>query len=228
MCKPYFEFREQLSPYVTPYYDSYAAPYVNKYVTPYMETYVNPQVDKVRPYASSVQTKVYNPASSVVKRTFANHVEPRITQVKDYTDNEWDRTVKPHIDQLAEKVKTQYQQYLKPHVSLTDITLRPYLLQAQTIAMKTYHGAIVPGYTRLQPRAQMAYAQLRAVMLHIIIPRVQWALQSSTTFVTRRIWPTIRILYGQNIEPQLSKISERLTSYRDSKRLEAIIGAIRE
>lgn len=228
MCKPYFEIREKVSPHLTPYYDTYAAPYISTYVAPYVDTYVSPRIDQVRPYANLVQRKVYGPASRIVKNSYSNHAEHRIAHVKDYSDREWERSVKPHIDSLGQKIHAQYQLYLAPHVSRGAVSLRPYLLRAQASGVAVYHRGIVPTYDRLRPRLQGAYAQARAFAIHVAYPRVRWAVQNTTTFVTRRIWPTIRILYGQNIEPQLSKIRERLSSYRDSKKLEAVVDAIVE
>jgi hypothetical protein len=35
--------------------------------------------------------------------------------------------------------------------------------------------------------------------------------------VLRTAWPKVRVLYGENVEPQLVRIGERLGRYRDGK-----------
>jgi hypothetical protein len=42
-------------------------------------------------------------------------------------------------------------------------------------------------------------------------------------FFERRIFPRIRLLYGENVEPQLVRIGERLGRYRDGRKLKAAV-----
>ena len=231
MCKPYFESRDQ---YIMPYYQAYAAPYVESYirpsyeqhVSPIVDTYVVPSLQHVRPYAQQLQNRVLDPASYIIHNLYTKQLEPRIIQVKDFADSEWDKIVKPHIDELVNKIYVQYQIYLEPHVTKTVVAVHPRFLRVQSIAVDRYYRQILPTYRLLAPRVQMVYARTRVIVLTTIYPYIRWAGTNAAVFINRRIWPTVRVLYGQNVEPQLSKIKERLSSYRDSKKLEAIVNAV--
>jgi hypothetical protein len=58
------------------------------------------------------------------------------------------------------------------------------------------------------------------------IPYSQWAWTTTTVFLDRTVWPKLRILYGENVEPQLVRIGERLGRYRDGKKLKAVIDKV--
>ena len=58
------------------------------------------------------------------------------------------------------------------------------------------------------------------------IPYSKWAWTTGVVFVDRIIWPKLRILYGENVEPQLVRIGERLGRYRDGKKLMAVVDGV--
>ncbi len=53
-----------------------------------------------------------------------------------------------------------------------------------------------------------------------------WGGTSVVAFFDRTLWPSMRILYGENVEPQLVRISERLGRYRDGKKVKAAADAV--
>lgn len=53
------------------------------------------------------------------------------------------------------------------------------------------------------------------------LPYAKSVLASTALFFDRTLWPKIRILYGENVEPQLVRIGERLGRYRDGRKLKA-------
>ena len=58
------------------------------------------------------------------------------------------------------------------------------------------------------------------------LPYTQWAWTSTAAFVNRTLWPRLTILYGENVEPQLVRISERLGRYRDGKKAKAVVESV--
>ena len=62
--------------------------------------------------------------------------------------------------------------------------------------------------------------------LNTAIPYTQWAWTTASVFLDRTVWPKVRILYGENVEPQLVRIGERLGRYRDGKKLKAVIDEV--
>lgn len=226
MCKPYFEVREQVDPYFRPYYDAYAAPYVDTYVTPYVETYVSPSIEKIYPYTNGLHSNVYVPFRKRAIATYNQYGSTQVTKVLEYCDREWEQKIKPHIDQYLGKAHNQYRLHLEPHIARVFLPAYPRLLQAQSLAISQYHGKVVPLYRRTIPYAQTTLDKGRHLVMTVGYPYGAWATNTVIGFVTRKIWPSIRVLYGQNVEPQLSKISVRLGSYWDAKRLEAAVVAI--
>jgi hypothetical protein len=70
---------------------------------------------------------------------------------------------------------------------------------------------------------RQAYDAVYKFTINIGIPYAQWAWQTSWAFVERTLWPKMRILYGENVEPQLVRIGERLGRYRDGKNIQAAV-----
>lgn len=211
ICKPYLQGRDQLLPYVKPYYEAYAAPYVNL----------------ARPYAETVQSKVYAPAAEFAESKYQEYAAPLVLQGRQYGEREWDRVVKPHADKWTAKVWEQYSMYLEPSVRTAKESIiesiYPQLQRASNAAAQQYHTVLVPSIQGTLPYMQKGYDQGYHWVMDVGYPYSSWAGQTTLTFVTRKIWPTLQVLYGQNVEPQLSKIRERLSSYRDSRKLEAAL-----
>jgi hypothetical protein len=59
--------------------------------------------------------------------------------------------------------------------------------------------------------------------LNTAIPYTKWAWTTGSVFLDRTVWPKIRILYGENVEPQLVRIGERLGRYRNGQKLLSVI-----
>lgn len=106
------------------------------------------------------------------------------------------------------------------------IALGPYYDIARTNALQTYYEFLLPAYTTVQPYALQGYDVASDFAVNTAIPYSQWAVTTTGTFLERTVFPKLRILYGENVEPQLIKISERLGSYREGKKLKSIIDDI--
>lgn len=212
LCKPYFQARARLDPHLKPYYDTYAGPYV----------------EATRPYVESVYTRVYVPASAAGVQAYAKYGAPRLSQARLFAEQQWEKNGRQIVDGWYGTATTQYKKHLGPGVESLQAMAGPFGKRARNLALHQYKQVLFPTYQRSLPYGIRAYEQSRLFATDTALPYSKLALESSWRFVRRRIWPHLRVLYGRNVEPQLSKIKERLSSYRDGKRLEAVIEAMDE
>ncbi|KAF2733808.1 hypothetical protein EJ04DRAFT_266280 [Polyplosphaeria fusca] len=210
ICSPYLHGR------------SYAAPYLD----PYYHTYLAPQVEKVQPYIDGFDSRVYTPLATFTKDKYATYGAHRVGQAQKYLEAEWDRTIRPQLDNAQTQAKSQYDVYLGAHVQKASDMLTPYYEQTKDSCVEIYHLSILPAYEMVLPYSKQGYAYGHHIVTHIVFPYVRSAKDHSWTFVTRTIWPQLRILYGDNVEPQLVRIRERLGRHKDQKKVESIVDAI--
>ncbi|KAF1957745.1 hypothetical protein CC80DRAFT_559720 [Byssothecium circinans] len=210
VCKPYLHAR------------SYAAPYLD----PYYHAYVAPQVEKVQPYVDLVDQEVYTPVSAFTKDAYATYGAHRVEQAQKYAEAEWSRTVRPQLENVQTQAKGQYDQHLAPHVDKVVEAVHPFYEQTKESLVEIYHLSIYPAYETVLPYARQGYAHGHHIVSHIIFPNVLIAKDASWRFISRTLWPHIRVLYGDNVEPQLVRIRERLGRYKDQQKVESIIEAV--
>lgn len=206
ICKPYLQFREYVTPYTQPYYDQYAAPYV----------------EKVQPYIDQANDKVYKPASAV----YTQYGAPRVAQAQEVGQQQWKKSIKPSLDVIQEQAGQQYQTILAPHVKKAQDTVKPYYEPIVSSASDIWEIELEPVYRKTRPLAEKLYRQGSAFAVHTALPQAQFVGNTVWTFWSRQIWPRLAILYGENVEPQLLRITERLGRYKDGKKLEAEINSM--
>ncbi|KFY47102.1 hypothetical protein V494_00170, partial [Pseudogymnoascus sp. VKM F-4513 (FW-928)] len=206
ICKPYFQAKSTLAPYATPYYDTYAAPYV----------------DSARPYYNVLDKNVITPATFYGKKYGA----PRVAQAQAIGKEQWEKQIQPQVAKLNKLAQDQYDKTLAPHVQTAAAATVPYAKFAKENALQTYYASILPAYAAVEPYAQQAYGVGKTFTVNTGIPYAQWAWTSGVAFLDRTIWPKARILYGENVEPQLIRIGERLGRYRDGKKLQSIVDEV--
>ncbi|KAF1964374.1 hypothetical protein BU23DRAFT_604857 [Bimuria novae-zelandiae CBS 107.79] len=210
VCNPYLQAR------------SYAAPYFD----PYYQTYVAPQVEKAKPYVDTFDQRVYAPVSSFTKNQYATYGAHRVEQAQKYAAAEWARTARPQIQSLQNKAYARYEQHLGPHVKTASDAVGPYLEQTKASLVEIYHISILPAYEAVLPYARQGYTQGHRVTTRVIFPAVQSGRDATWKFVSRTLWPYVRVLYGDNVEPQLVRIRERLGRYKDQQKVESAVEAV--
>lgn len=210
ICKPYFQVKQNVSPHLQPYYEAYAAPYV----------------DRLRPYTDVLYEKVYVPSHGFTVSSYEAYAAPRIAQAQVYGQQQWDQVLRPQLDQLQGKIVVIYQSSLSPHVHKVYDVVDPYVEYTRNTAGQQYDTLIVPTYEKARPYAVSIYEKGSRFTIDIAFPYSRWAANNAVLFVQRQVWPPIRILYGENVQPQLLKIKERLANYRDSKKLEAAADSV--
>lgn len=203
ICKPSLQLKNFVNPYVQPYYDQYAAPYVQK----------------AQPYIDQVNEKAYQPGLAAYQQYGA----PRVAGAQKFGTQQWERTVRPQLEVARKEAGKQYDLFLAPHVQKVQGIAQPYYDSITTSASDIWELEVQPVYRRTSPYAQQLYTQGRQFTVTTVLPQAQNAADIAWTFVLRQIWPKVRVLYGETVEPQLMRITERLGRYKDEKKLQAEI-----
>jgi len=207
VCKPYLIARSHVDPYVTPYYNIYAAPYV----------------DQARPYVEVFNQHVYVPASKIAKSGYEKYGAPAWEQVQAHGAAQWEAQVTPRLKTVQDQVSQLYAAKVDPYVQQGIAVTSPYYQGANKVASTVYWDHLVPFYTRSQPFIGKSYAAGQDVLVTHVIPGAQYTWSSAIYFANSSLWPHITGLYSEQVEPQLVKIGQRLASYREGKRLRAVI-----
>ena len=207
LCTPYAAALSRLWPHLSPYHDAYTKPYL----------------DAARPYTDKLYEQVYTPTIEFSKHSYAIYGEPRVNQARIYGLAQWENTLKPQIDAAQAQVLKRYDASLGPYVNKVSAATAPYYIAGRDTIVQTYSSRVLPAYTASCPYIEKSYALGHKALVDIGLPYAQWAWSSSMIFIDRTLWPKLRILYGENVEPQLMRIGERLGRYRDGKKLKAAI-----
>lgn len=185
-----------MAPHLEPYYDTYAAPYV----------------ELARPYYETVDQKVLTPGWTYATK----YGGPRVAQAQEFGQAHWEKNVQPELAKYQALAKVKYDQTLAPHVEKASSVVAPYYDIARTNVLQTYHEVLLPSYVFVQPYAQKGYATASTFTTETAIPSVAWAWNNTFIFLDSTVWPQVRILYKQNVEPQLVKIGQRIGRHNAS------------
>lgn len=210
VCKPYLVARSYVEPHITPYYDAYGAPYV----------------ELARPYARTVNEKVYTPASNVAKWGYDKYGAPFLDQAQQYTQQQWERQVLPHLQSAQDGATRMYKSDVAPHVERVEIALSPYYQKTNAALSSVVQGYILPFCAQSRPFIGKTYTSGQDMLTTTIMPYAQTTWSSVIYFANSSLWPKITGLYSENVEPQLVKIGQRLASYREGKRLRKVVDDI--
>jgi hypothetical protein len=190
ICKPYFQVKHAVAPHLQPYYDTYAAPYV----------------DVVQPYYNTVDNTVFAPTRAYVVK----HGAPRVAQAHAYTNAQWQKNVQPQLAQYRELALEHYDQSVAPHVDRLSGVVAPYYDIARTSALQTYHEILLPSYDFIQPYVADSSAVVVAFTADTAVPAANWAWNKTYMFLDGTVWPQLRVIYVNTVEPQLVRIGQRL------------------
>lgn len=210
ICKPYLQARSYVTPYVDPYY----------------QAYVVPQVEKVQPYWDRFDSQLYTPVSTFTKDKYATYGAHRVEQTQHYLEAEWKKAVHPQLLKLQARAMAQYRLHLEPHVNKVTVAAAPYYQQTKDSTLEIYHLTLLPGYEAARPYARQAYTHGHHIITRFVFPYARSARDVSLTFLTRTVWPHVRVLYGDNVEPQLVRIRERLGRRRDQQKIESVVHSL--
>jgi hypothetical protein len=179
-------------------------------------------VDAARPYYDTLDKRFITPVTALGTK----YAAPRFSQAQAYGQAQWEKNLQPQVLKYQGVAKERYDQTLAPYLEKGTTALEPYYDIAKTSALQTYYGHILPTYTAVQPYALKGYGVTSDFAQNTAIPYSKWAWTTAGVFLDRTVFPKLRILYGENVEPQLVRIGERLGRYRDGKKLKAAVDDI--
>jgi hypothetical protein len=194
LCPYYFKTKDILTPHVQPYYDQYAAPYV-EIAQPYYNTLNNHVIHPTRAYA-------------------VQYGGPWVESAREYGLSKWEKNGQPELQKLQNLAQGHYDKTLAPYLNQAGDTLEPYYDIARTNALQVYYEYLVPGYGYVQPYASQGYNKATDFTTTTAIPAAWWAWGKTHAFLDTAVWPHLRIVYLENVEPQLVRIGERLGRYK--------------
>ncbi|OLN81441.1 hypothetical protein CCHL11_09839 [Colletotrichum chlorophyti] len=195
ICKPYFQLKHAVTPHLEPYYDTYAAPYV----------------EKATPYYNIANERVFVPTKAYATKYGA----PRLQQAQVYGQAQWDKNIYPQLSVYQKQAQDQYDRIVAPHVTKVSTAVGPYYDIARTNALQTYHDVLLPSYRFVQPYAAQGYSVASHFTTQTAVPSAYWAWNKIYAFLDATVWPQVRVLYLENVEPQLARIGQRLGRYKN-------------
>ncbi|WKT42473.1 hypothetical protein QSH57_007309 [Fusarium oxysporum f. sp. vasinfectum] len=194
ICKPYFQVKNTVQPHVQPYYDHYAAPYV----------------EIARPYYDTVDSKVWQPTRAYAVQYGA----PWVEKAQAHTQALWEKNGQPQLVKYQVLARAHYDQSVGPYVSQAGEKLGPYYDIARTNGLQMYYEYLQPGYEFVHPYAIRGYDVASEFTTKTALPTAYWTWNKTYAFLDSNVWPHVRAVYVQNVEPQLVRIGERLGRYK--------------
>lgn len=207
VCLPYLHTRDFVAPLVRPHYEAHLAPLVGK----------------VWPYYEQLDNYIIAPTTFHSQKLYEEHGAPRLRQIQSYGEQQWQAHVKPQVDKMHGKIREKYDENLAAHVNVVSQSAQPYfdLVQGSTAFLQ--NRIIVPAYHAAYPLAKDGLQLAQTKMTETVWPWTCSVWSSGVILFDRTLWPKFRILYGENVEPQLVRIGERLGRYRDGRRVKAVM-----
>lgn len=144
-------------------------------------------------------------------------------EIRGFSQEKWEKILKPQIDAAQTQAKKQYDSNLAPHVSKVSAAATPYYTSGRDTVSQIYASRLLPAFEAARPYAEKSYAFGHELFIDTGLPYAQSVWASTAIFFDRTLWPKLRILYGENVEPQLVRIGERLGRYRDGKKIKAAL-----
>lgn len=208
ICKPYFQAKNAVLPHTKPYYDRYAAPYV----------------DVARPYYEAVDNNVLTPT----RKYAVQYGGPWAQKAQSCALEQWKETGEPKLEQLRDATQVQYQQSVEPLLQQANAAVGPYVEIVKTNGLQAYYEYLLPGYYFAHPYILQGYHSTAEFTTNSALPAAHWTWNKTYAFLDTAVWPQIRALYLEHVDPQLVRIGERLGRYRTSAKQSPPMGTVPE
>lgn len=194
ICKPYFQIKQIASPHVQPYYDHFASPYV----------------EAGKPYYNAVDRTVLKP----VRLYVVQYGTPWLDKGQQKLSQQWHKNVQPQLFHVQAQAQKQYDRIVAPYLTKASETAMPYYEIARTNGLQMYYEGILPSYRTIQPYLTQGYILASGFTTDTAVPAIAWSWNKISVFVDATVWPHLRAVYYDNVEPQLVRIGERLGRYK--------------
>ncbi|KAG5958280.1 hypothetical protein E4U58_005431 [Claviceps cyperi] len=194
ICKPYFHVRNAITPRVRPYFDRYAAPYVNI----------------AKPYYDTLNDNVLKPS----RQYSALYGTPIVNKGQEFAYAQWKTNGEPQLYRLQTLTKSQYNKSIAPYLTTTGAIVGPYYNFAHKHTAQACHDYLLPGYEFTRDCVVYVYDAASGFTKTTALPATCWAWAKTNAFLDTVVWPQLRVVYVENVQPQLVRIGERLGRYR--------------
>ncbi|KAG5963404.1 hypothetical protein E4U57_006266 [Claviceps arundinis] len=194
ICKPYFQIRNAITPRVRPYFDRYATPYVNV----------------AKPYYDTLNDNVLKPS----RQYAALYGTPIVNKGQKFAHAQWKTNGEPQLYRLQTLTKSQYNKSIAPYLTITGTIVGPYYNFAYKHTAQACHDYLLPGYEFSRDCAVYVYDAAAGFTRTTALPATCWAWGKTNAFLDTAVWPQLRVVYVENVQPQLVRIGERLGRYR--------------
>src|SRR5688572_2154950 len=130
--------------------------------------------------------------------------------------------------QLRDASQAQYQQSFEPFLQQANAAVSPYYEIARTNSLQAYYEYLLPGYNYAQPYLRHGYESAADFTSNTALPAAHWTWNKTYAFLDTAVWPQIRVLYLEHVDPQLVRIGERLGRYRTATKQDTLTAPITE
>ena len=216
VCHRYYDLKriavKHVAPHVQPYYEQYASPYIAKGEPFYHQA--NELYKQADIYA--------RPAAQKTHKLYRDNLHPYVDRGyvagKSIFDDKVGRHIYQVYDEVEFKARRAWYQYAGRHIDSAGThysrLVAPHLDQAKLQAQQVWHKALVPSYNKAKPHA-IAAARQGAKHYHTHVhPQVLKLWRAIKHFVNTRIMPTIRRYYYLYIDPQVSRITDKVFQFQ--------------
>ncbi|KJK77360.1 hypothetical protein H634G_07099 [Metarhizium anisopliae BRIP 53293] len=194
ICKPYFHVKNAAKPHVQPYFDQYAAPYV----------------DLAKPYYDTLNSRVLTPT----RRYVVLYGTPWANKGYGIARAQWEMNGQPQLVRLQTLTKSHYEKSIAPHLAKAEEAVGPYYNALRKHSLQAYNGYVLPAYEFARPYLLRGYNAAAEFTTTKALPATSWAWGKANAFLDTAVWPQLRVVYVENVEPQLVRIGERLARYK--------------
>lgn len=176
-----------------------------------------------KPYYDAVNSRLLTPG-----RVYAVHYgSPWVKKGQAYAWTQWETNGQPRLDRIQELSRERYQQSISPHLNTASQAVGPYYDIVKTNSLQLYYDYLLPTYEFVLPYAVRGFDVAADFTTQTALPAACWAWNKTTVFLDTAVWPQLRIVYVENVEPQLVRIGERLGRHKITKTKMASDSAVR-
>ena len=175
-------------------------------------------MDVAKPYYESVNRRVLTPS-----RVYAvQYGAPLVQKGQDFACSQWKANGQPQLARLQHASQAYYDRSIAPHVAKAGDAIGPYYDIARTNSLQLYYEFLLPTYEFVSPYAAQGYDATYDFATGTALPASYWAWIKANHFLDTSVWPQLRVVYVENVEPQLVRIGERLGRYKNQAKTKVL------
>ena len=153
---------------------------------------------------------------------------PWAQKAQGYALEQWKEAGEPKLEQIRDATHVRYQQSVAPLLHQANAAVGPYVEIMRTNGLQAYYEYLLPGYYFAHPYLLQGYQSTADFTANSALPAVHWTWNKTYTFLDTAVWPQIRALYLEHVDPQLVRIGERLGRYKTSAQQSPAMGTVPE